>query len=361
MAAAGCRSETGSGIVRQEEAGTGGSAPADALNDPPAAASGDEGSASGILGQGEGKAPALANVEDITPDSGYYMSPRWSPDGTRVAATTADFKGIAVIDPDTRGMQVVTDEAGAGFKFAWSPGGRKIVYLAQGPAAGGSVTSLVRLDLHSMEEKVLLRLAGDMGFPVYSADGKAVFLTVGRRLVRIDEELGHVFEITPEVDARTVQVAEADGTAVFDEGGRVIAASLEKNEERRVLFSGEGFFSPILSADAGMLIVYESRGPEGHIWVYDMRQREKRDLGVGYGGVFHPGGDWIVFELSRDDGHTFLEGDIWIMRPDGSAKTRLTDTRDVIEMYPAFSPDGRRLAYTDQATGRIFVADMAFE
>ena len=39
--------------------------------------------------------------------------------------------------------------------------------------------------------------------------------------------------------------------------------------------------------------------------------------------------------------------DIWVMNPDGSDPTNLTNTPELNEMLPAWSPDGTRIAYVE--------------
>lgn len=53
---------------------------------------------------------------------------------------------------------------------------------------------------------------------------------------------------------------------------------------------------------------------------------------------------WIVFSAVGEGG----DWDLYAMRPDGSARRRLTDTREFSETGPRISPDGRRLLYHRQ-------------
>ena len=53
--------------------------------------------------------------------------------------------------------------------------------------------------------------------------------------------------------------------------------------------------------------------------------------------------------------------DIWVMNPDGSEPTNLTNTPELNEMWPAWSPDGTRIAYVEGSnffyTIRVMNAD----
>jgi Tol biopolymer transport system component len=52
--------------------------------------------------------------------------------------------------------------------------------------------------------------------------------------------------------------------------------------------------------------------------------------------AWSPDGEWIAFAH---------EGDIYLIRPDGSNMANLTQTPDVDEDWPAWSPDGERIAF----------------
>jgi Tol biopolymer transport system component len=57
-------------------------------------------------------------------------------------------------------------------------------------------------------------------------------------------------------------------------------------------------------------------------------------------GSTHPGYGWIAFVRLTSQ----TASDLYLVRPDGSDLTRLTDTPR-LEYFPAWSPDGRQLAF----------------
>jgi len=58
-------------------------------------------------------------------------------------------------------------------------------------------------------------------------------------------------------------------------------------------------------------------------------------------GRFSPDGRTIAFVSSTADGW----GDVWTMRPDGTEKTRMTETNGTADYFPAWSPDGKEIVF----------------
>jgi Tol biopolymer transport system component len=64
---------------------------------------------------------------------------------------------------------------------------------------------------------------------------------------------------------------------------------------------------------------------------------------------FSPDGRKIVYVSSEADG----KGDIWLMNPDGSDKTRLTERDDMYDYFPSWSPDGKYVVFCSSQVGRL--------
>jgi len=60
-------------------------------------------------------------------DGMIFMRPLWSPDGTRIAFTEANYHGLWIINPDGSDIKQISDEPAAGFGFEWSSDSKAIL------------------------------------------------------------------------------------------------------------------------------------------------------------------------------------------------------------------------------------------
>lgn len=115
-------------------------------------------------GSGQKALPATTEVE---------TSPRWSPDGQRVAFVRDE--GIYVMNADGADFERVTARHPGTEDPAWSPDGRRLAFSAE--SATGFALNVVNIDgtglreLHAVENAYI-------GAPAFSPDGKQIAMSV---------------------------------------------------------------------------------------------------------------------------------------------------------------------------------------
>jgi Tol biopolymer transport system component len=282
----------------------------------------------------------------VTPAGTRYAGATFSPDGRRLALAAAGLDAIDVVDADGGGgvRRVVAAER-SGYRFAWAPDGDSLVHRV-------GTSALVRTWLGGRAEVVAE--GQRVGFPAVGPRGEVHFSADGElreaRAGAGSAEAG----AGAHAGLVTVRAAAAPLVAGWD-GARIFVVDLE-NGGRRDLFVGPGFFDVELARDGRLALVRESRGADGYLWIAATDGGLRRDLGVGWLGRLAPDGRSVVYVLQINDGARFTAADLWLAGVDGRERVRLTATPDVLEIEPAFAPDGGGIAYVDAATGRVHVA-----
>jgi Tol biopolymer transport system component/tRNA A-37 threonylcarbamoyl transferase component Bud32 len=259
----------------------------------------------------------------------FGSNPAWSPDGQHIVFCTEEVispyatysnSTLWTVDLNGSGPTKIQDEVSA-YQPAWSPSGRRIAFwqnvqgqrdLATIPASGGPrvmVTSDVAVDWA----------------PVWSPDGHFLYFasdrggSMGIWRIAIDEASGRP-QGAPEVIA-----AGADGSMDL----------------------------PHLSADGSSLIfrsMIESTNPAAI--AFDPKTERAGEVRL----LQHRTGNLIPMDVSPDGQWIALNNlferqqDIFIMRPDGTGLTRLTDDM-ARDWFPRFTPDSTAVTFISNKSG----------
>jgi Tol biopolymer transport system component len=290
------------------------------------------------------KKPAKAITDGLL----YFMNPRWSPDGKKLAFTESKYKGIWVLELQNGNFIQVTDEVGAGFGFRWS---------------------------HDSNE-ILCRVSKQENYRRYHA--VKVFNLVTSKVQQLTDyrtlmtSLPNWFE-----GARKVYLASNNGLEIFEVEDRArLEKAKEKIHNQKIYYTNKNGFKihenigsasikkpvdgQILNAEIspdGTKIAFEILG--GNMYVLDLKTKTTKDLGKGYHPQWSPDSRKIVYMITEDDGYQYIKSDIYIINIDGKTKTNLTNTNDRLEQHPSWSPDGKTIAFDELNSGKIFVIKIA--
>lgn len=272
----------------------------------------------------------VANADMTSPQklpvNGGTSSALWSPDGSRLAVTSAQFGAShAVVVPVAGGdPKRVTTGSGIDWETGWFADGERVTYGVVTGEGGGSFKA----------------------FASSLTTGAVKPLVPG-------EEHPHVG--TPSPDGAHV------GFTVIDGPRRTIWVADSAGRNPRQL-TKEGFESQRSSrswSPDGRGILYEStRTGTSDLWVVPVDsgspRQLTRDVRNDYGGVWSPDSKWVAFLSDRG-----RQTDIWIVRAAGGEEQRVTDTPDA-ESNLAWRPGTNELTFviTSQKAG-IWAMDLA--
>jgi Tol biopolymer transport system component len=274
--------------------------------------------------QAQAQKPSLQNMREVTSGNSEYSRPVWSPDGQKLLFTDNHNDALFIKEMAGNGpVKRLKNGQGIGYKATWAPDSKRIIfYEKQTTSSGGRVLVEKSIDMISCKERVLSENKSTKANRTFSAR-KSPSLKV------------YINPETLKLEAR-----KGNGTPW-------------------VITKEEGqFYSPLISPDGKNVIVNEG----ANMYLYSINGNAKRkNLGVGVASSWLPDGSGILtFEDESTDGHALTGAELYHVATGSGAKTRLTHTPDRIEMWADVSPDGKKIAFADEKSGKIYVADLKF-
>ena len=311
-------------------------------------------------------------------------TPAWSPDGRYIAFLRSSRRDHAAVmlapsiggPPERKLTESAVDEDKIGTACAglsWSPDGKWIAMKDGGP--GEELDSIYLFSMDTGEKRRLTHpppRCGD-GTPAFSPDGKSLAFS---RTSTIGVSEVYVLNLTADFSANgepkqiTSRHQWTSGLAWTPAGREIIFSSGSNNELWRVavsrsgapgplVFAGEHGTLPATSTQGNRLAFSREYASDANIWRLDLSgPNTKADKAVKLIAStrneevpqYSPDGTRITFISERSG-----RDEVWVCGSDGSGAVQLTSLGAAITGCPRWSPDGARIVFDSNAGGNFDV------
>jgi serine/threonine-protein kinase len=232
------------------------------------------------------------------------------------------------------------------------PGGKAVLFNASVAYGNYDEAEIAVASLKDHKRKTLMAHAGM--FPGYLSSGYLTYVTKGSLFaIHFDVDAlevrgtgAQLQEVSSNVNLGSAQVGFSEnGTVVYrsgvTEGLRTFEWLDESGKVAPVGLEPAVYFFPGFSPDGNRLAYFVNEGADTNLWVVDLQRGTKARLSNGGNGSFAawtPDNQYVVLQTT---------GGIAWTRADGAGKPRLL-LNTGFGFPSAFTPDGKLLAYSEQ-------------
>jgi Tol biopolymer transport system component len=274
----------------------------------------------------------------------------WSPDGSRIAFIAGPHEATHtyVASPDGTGLRQVSN--GHGF-IEWSPDGRSI-----------TLNGLVLLDLETGQSNTLSSVNLTSGPPSWSVDGRRLVFSASHQDGTYVDEI-HLIDLQSKqetiVPAGSAPALSADGSKIaFTRDGNLFLVNADGSGERQLIFPTQPFAeSPTWLADDSLIFNFSPLGAA--IYVINPDGSGEIDIADGFSPEWSPDGALIAFDGGGTGPNLSGRTDIYLMHPDGGG-IRKVNEYNWDDLQPScegsgvsWAPDGTALIHSDGTDGHI--------
>ncbi len=253
-----------------------------------------------------------------------FYFPVYTLDNESILMTQNAYTGLWIMNRNNLETRQITESRGAGYEPRSLDEGT-IIYRHDEYVQGRKFTSLYKTD---DDENNLVAASARFVSPALVIDGRLIYLVnetpvvlngfSGQRESNLED---YTFVLNDKLNLKLYQ--NGNESVLAPQGaGNYIWSELSPTNDRLVYTkTGQGTF------------------------VCDLLGNIISELGHANAPKWSPDGEFIAYMIDLDDGNQYTSSEIWIASYDGKHSWQITDTPDKIEMYPQWSPGGKRVIY----------------
>ena len=273
------------------------------------------------------------------------MNPIFSPDGEKIAYTQSGYQGIWIYDFSSKSSKQITDEPAAGFGFKWSSDSQSILCRVAKFEEKKRLNAVKIFDVNTDYSIQLTDYRTMMPYLPDWSDGDSKVILPSKEGVEVYNSRKLNKSVSP-----------TDEVKVFNKYNNIVTRDSKTGTEKILKPINDAQILSIASSRDQNKVVFEVMG--GNMYSMNINGTNLIDLGKGNRPSWSSDSKKIIFMITEDDGHEFTASDIFIINADGTQIINLTNTDDIMEMNPCFSPDGKSVVFDSYSDGSIYLINI---
>ena len=292
----------------------------------------------------------VGTITQLTTDGGYgdyLVGVEWSPDGTKLL-THNKYGTLTIIYVNDSGQ---VDLSATGDDYSWSPDGSKIVFEDWGH----------NLWIMDTDGSSKIKLTTHISYPAWSFDGTKIAFSslTGLGVINIDGS-GQTELVAGEIYRPIVWLPS--GKIAYrkeeDDKFNLYTINSDGTNEKKL---DENVFTVIWWRSTKSKVFYNTSDD----WYVMDEDGENKIIPIGNKKPNDWSPDGTKFAGTKGEcdekGAVIISGEIYLINYDGTGANQLTNTSNLIEEVPKWSPVGDKIAYIDLDNGNIYLMTLEEE
>lgn len=209
------------------------------------------------------------------------------------------------------------------------------------------------------EPRVIAQMNEPLRMPVWSSDGtKLSFTSLNNNGIwEVSSNGANFRQVSSEAGAgNRMKALSVKNTNSLLQKMVDDPANVASQTEALKSLSGSLIFNPALSPK-GDKIVFQASNGKG-LYICNTDGSDLRSLGKGERATWTPDGKYIVVMITADNGEVITKGELISIDVVSGARNTLLSSDKYIALSPAISPDGKKLAFEEYASGAIYIINI---
>lgn len=268
---------------------------------------------------------------------------QFSPDGKFIAFSGEKFKGLFVKNIETSEIVKITESDGAGWRFSWSPDSRGIAFRE---TISLDNSTKYRIQKRFVDQKNN-ELVGEFENTVWPPLWKDTIYSVDTvRSSNISLAVKPLSILKTPLNPMKFNV--------FTSNNQVSLIDIKTGALRNL---AEGTHSPSISADGRFVLFVHL----DLIKILDTVKNTTVDVGKGSSPRWAGSLNNVIYNVTLDNGRDITYAEVRIYNMKTRTSKVITVSADRIPLSPSISFDGKKLLYTDNISGHLFIKTLGTE
>ncbi len=262
--------------------------------------------------------------KEITiPETGEHFFPRFASNDSLLYFTRSYYSGIELINLSSNELKNITTDPGSGFEYQLTEDGNKIFYRTDNYLNGKKYSDIKSIDIRTKKIELIESGKRNLSAPKILKSGDCIFKQDADITVNNKQNKTMQLNIIPQ------------DTMLFYSDNNLILLINGQKKVFNPLGSGSYLWSSFSPDKSKILFTLMGKGT----YITDLDGNVLLELGYANAPRWSSDGKWIAYMDDRDDGVQIVSSEIFLLSVDGKEKIQLTDSKEVHEQFPEWSPN----------------------